>query len=174
METLFSQCTPSSSHTKRNLYGVYLWGHGAKDCFVRCNLPWKIIWVISSALWVISRAKMDDEHVFGWCVFLLFDNFFVLLFWFFFCAWKSGFSLLFHLTQWFLTLLEVLNPTSSMLAFIEPFVVAKIKCVSWILFYLISLLKISYRRTPETDSSNPWRSIEPRLRTTDLTRRISI
>ena len=39
------------------------------------------------------------------------------------------------LTQWFLTLLEVLNPTSSIHAFIEPFVVGKIKCVAWILFY---------------------------------------
>ena len=34
------------------------------------------------------------------------------------------------LHPWFLTLLEVLNPTRSIHAFIEPFVVAKIKCVS--------------------------------------------
>ena len=70
-----------------------------------------------------------------------------------------------YLEQWFLTLLEVLNPSSSIHAFIEPFVVAKIKCVSWILFLLF---KISCRRTSKTDSSNPWGSIEPRLRTTDL------
>ena len=35
-----------------------------------------------------------------------------------------------RLKQWFLTLLEVLNPTSSIHAFIEPFVDGKIKCVS--------------------------------------------
>ena len=34
------------------------------------------------------------------------------------------------LYQWFLTLLEVLNPTCSIHAFLEPFVVAIIKCVS--------------------------------------------
>ena len=62
----------------------------------------------------------------------------------------------------------MLNPTSSILAFIEPFVDAEIKCVSWILFFLLLLLKISCRRTPETDSPNPWGSIEPRLRTTAL------
>ena len=61
----------------------------------------------------------------------------------------------------FLTLLEVLNPTSFSHALIEPFVMGKIKCVSGIFFLL---LKISCRRTPETDSPNPWGLIEPRLR----------
>ena len=37
--------------------------------------------------------------------------------------------------QWFLTLLEVLNPTSSIQAFIEPFVVGKIKCVLSTFFF---------------------------------------
>jgi len=60
--------------------------------------------------------------------------------------------------QWFST---SLNPASSIHAFIEPFVVAKIKSMSWIL--LLLLLKISCRRTPETDSPNPWGSIGPRL-----------
>ena len=71
---------------------------------------------------------------------------------------QSFFSV--HVAQWFLTLVEVLNPTSSIHAFIEPFVVAKIKCESWILFFLLLLLKISCRRTPETDSPNTWGSIE--------------
>ena len=68
--------------------------------------------------------------------------------------------------QWFFILLEVLNPTSSIHAFIEPFVVAKIKCVSRIFFVLLLLLKISCRQTCETDSPNPWGSIKPRLSTT--------
>ena len=34
------------------------------------------------------------------------------------------------LMQCFLTLLELLNPTRSIHAFIEPFLVAKLKCVS--------------------------------------------
>ena len=35
-----------------------------------------------------------------------------------------------HLEQWLLTLLEVLNPTSSIHALIKAFVDGKIKCVS--------------------------------------------
>ena len=69
-----------------------------------------------------------------------------------------------YLEQWFLTLLEVLNPSSSIHAFIEPFVVGKIKCVLWILFFLLLLRKISCRRIPEIDSPNLLDSIEPRLR----------
>ena len=46
--------------------------------------------------------------------------------------------------------------------------VEKIKFVSWVLFFILLLLKISCRRTPETDSSNHWGSIEHKLRTTDL------
>ena len=45
------------------------------------------------------------------------------------------------LVQWFLTLLEVPNPTSSIHAIIGPFVVGKIKCVSWILFFYLSCSK---------------------------------
>ena len=33
------------------------------------------------------------------------------------------------LDQWFLNLLEVPNPTSSIHAFIEPFIIGNIKCV---------------------------------------------
>ena len=47
------------------------------------------------------------------------------------------------LIQWLLTLMKVLYPTSSIHEFIEPFVVAKLKCVSWILFILFLLLEIS-------------------------------
>ena len=43
---------------------------------------------------------------------------------------------LYNIDQWFLTPQVAYIPT-----FIEPFVVAKIKCVSWILFYLFVLLK---------------------------------
>ena len=69
-------------------------------------------------------------------------------------------------------LLEVLNPTSFIHALIEPFVVGKIKCVSGI-FFLILLLKISCRRKPETDSPNPWGSIEHRLKTTGLNEEVT-
>ena len=63
-------------------------------------------------------------------------------------------------------LLEVLNPTISIHAFIEPFVVAIIKCVvNSICFYCSKSLN---RRTLETDSPKPWGLIEPRLRTTAL------
>ena len=51
---------------------------------------------------------------------------------------------------------------------IEPFVVGKIKCVTWIVFILSLLLRISYCRTAETHSPNPWGSIEPRIKTTEL------
>ena len=72
------------------------------------------------------------------------------------------------LEQCFLTLLKVLNPTSSIHAFIKSFVVGKIKYVSRILFLLLLFLKISCLGTPETDSLIPRGSIEPRLRTTVL------
>ena len=42
--------------------------------------------------------------------------------------------------QWFLTLLEVLNPTSSTHAFIEPFVVTKIKCFPLIKIYVYNYI----------------------------------
>ena len=63
-----------------------------------------------------------------------------------------------------LTLLEVLNPTSSIHAFIKPFVVVA-------LFSNSPIYRISAQTsgvTPETDSQNPWGSIEPRLRTTAI------
>ena len=82
--------------------------------------------------------------------------------------WRGWLDELRGLQQWFLTLLVVLNPTGFIYTFIEPFVVAKIKCVSWILFIYFLLLKISYCRSPETDSPNPWGLIEHRLRTTGL------
>ena len=77
-------------------------------------------------------------------------------------------TVLFPLHQWFLIFLEVLNPTSSIDAFIEPFLVGKIKSVlvNFIIFTL--LLKISCHRTPETDSQKPWGLIVPRLRTTGI------
>ena len=66
------------------------------------------------------------------------------------CHFNPGRSIL----LWFLTLLEVLNPTSSIHIFIEPFVVAKIKFVSWILFIFIAqnfliaeLLELTHRTT---------------------------
>ena len=72
-------------------------------------------------------------------------------------------------SQWISTLLEVLNPTSSIYASIEPFVMAKIKCMSWIfhIFYFHCSKSLNLR-TPKTDTPNPWGSIEPRLRTTGL------
>ena len=45
-----------------------------------------------------------------------------------------AFQAIFIHTQVVLTLLEGLNSTSSKHAFIEPFVVGQIKCVSWIFF----------------------------------------
>ena len=39
------------------------------------------------------------------------------------------------INQWFLTLLEVMNLTSSVHTFIKPFVVGKTKCVSWFFFF---------------------------------------
>ena len=68
---------------------------------------------------------------------------------------------LLRVEQWFLTLFEVLNPTSSIHAFIKPFVVGKIKCVSWVLFFFTF---IAQNLLPP----NPWSSIEPKLRTTAL------
>ena len=61
------------------------------------------------------------------------------------CNWRwrwvcleFGFCFAFILLlQWFLTLLEVLNPTISIHAFIEPFAVGKIKYASWIFFLLL-------------------------------------
>ena len=56
---------------------------------------------------------------------------------------------------------ELLNPTSSIRVLIEQFVVGKMKCVSWIFFFLLLLLKISCGWTPKTDYPNPWGLIEP-------------
>ena len=41
-------------------------------------------------------------------------------------------------------------------------------CVVNVIYFLLLLLKISCRRIPETDSPNPWGSIEPWLRITAL------
>ena len=43
---------------------------------------------------------------------------------------------------WFLTLLEVLNPTNSIHALIEPSVVGKIKCVSWIVLWHLHIFYV--------------------------------
>ena len=99
-------------------------------------------------------------------------------------------SNLHYLEEWFLTLLAVLNPTSSISAFIELFAVAKTKCAmfslnsKYIYIYNSVLLHklakaehddINYtsgmsqnRPTSEIDSPNPWGLIKPRFRPTYL------